>query len=423
MRRTIWLWLILILGGCATTAVTPTSSPTPIPTETPLPTPEPFSVAGFDAFLTTAAAARAEDRNWLVSNYLAGEPETPLIDGTTAVFIYQGSGNAVTLNGDMNNWGNDGSIALERLPGTDLWWYRGEFEAAARLDYRFNIDGDDRLDPRNPNTLDTDLVWGSVLQMPAYDTPWQWDGTAATGSLTPHAIASDYLGQTRTMFVYEPATTLIGQPLPSLYVHDGGDYLSMAAMQAQLDALIAAREIPPLLVVFIPPVEREEIEYNTSPSYRSFVSEELVSWVQDSYDVDESAERTGTMGAGLGGLVAMRLGIEYPDVFGLIGTQSAAFSLSETSLLDMLANQPQLPIRPHLVVGTYETNLPRLPDGDFLTANRRMVDILAQKGYDYSYAEYPEGHSWGLWSAHIADMLIYLYQWNESPGNESPANE
>ena len=182
-------------------------------------------------------------------------------------------------------------------------------------------------------------------------------------------------------------------------------------MQVQLDIMISEREVPPLVAVFVPPVDRN-VEYNTSPSYRAFIAEELVPWVQANYDVDESAASTGTMGASLGGLVSLRLGMEYPDVFNLVGSHSGAFSLSQELTLNMFENQRKLPLRLHLIIGTYETAIRlQAPEGDLLTANRRMVDILEQKGYDYFYAEYPEGHSWGLWSAHVADTLRYLYQW------------
>jgi enterochelin esterase-like enzyme len=38
-----------------------------------------------------------------------------------------------------------------------------------------------------------------------------------------------------------------------------------------------------------------------------------------------------------------------------------------------------------------------------------MKDALAEKGYDFVYKEYPEGHTWGNWRRHLIDALIHFY--------------
>lgn len=374
----------------------------------PSPTPDPISVAGFEAFLEKVKVAPTEDRNWMVGQYFVNEPPSPLMSDTAAIFIYQGSGGSVRITGDLNNWDADGKLYMQRVSGTNLWWHRGDYEPAARLDYTYVIDDVERPDPRNPLTINTGFGVRSVLQMPGYIPPRSYETAVARGTLTPHQISSENLGQARTFFVYEPPTKIVGQSLPSVYVHDGGDYLSLAGMQAQLDVLISERAIPPLVAIFVPPIDRQ-VEYH-SPAYRAFIAQELVPFVQEKYDVDVSAAKTGTMGASLGGLVSLRLGMEYPKVFNLIGSHSGAFSLSQDRTPTMFANLTKQPLKLHLIIGTYETAI-RLPapEGDLLASNRQIAAVLEEKGYAYTYVEYPEGHSWGLWSAHIADTLSYLY--------------
>ena len=46
---------------------------------------------------------------------------------------------------------------------------------------------------------------------------------------------------------------------------------------------------------------------------------------------------------------------------------------------------------------------------DDIGQNRRVRDLLLEKGYDLVYAEYPEGHSWGNWKAHIDDILLTFW--------------
>jgi enterochelin esterase family protein len=43
---------------------------------------------------------------------------------------------------------------------------------------------------------------------------------------------------------------------PVLYVHDGDDSIQYGAMDTVLDNLIARRELPPLIAVFVAPIHR-----------------------------------------------------------------------------------------------------------------------------------------------------------------------
>ncbi|MEM9865859.1 MAG: alpha/beta hydrolase-fold protein, partial [Myxococcota bacterium] len=77
------------------------------------------------------------------------------------------------------------------------------------------------------------------------------------------------------------------------------------------------------------------------------------------------------------------------------------------------AEEPVRPIRLCVDIGTYETTVGpgMLPaaETDFLAANRRLRTVLAERGYDFVYAEYPEGHTWGNWRAHLIEGLRYFF--------------
>jgi hypothetical protein len=40
---------------------------------------------------------------------------------------------------------------------------------------------------------------------------------------------------------------------------------------------------------------------------------------------------------------------------------------------------------------------------------RNFIPILQSRGYAHQYAEYHEGHSWGMWRAHIDDALEIFF--------------
>ena len=427
LRRSIlcWLWLVssFLFVACdeiGNPLAAPTTTPPP-PTETPEPTltpiPDPNTAAGFDDFLAQAEGSRVSNRQALANRYLAQLTKAPVTTENRAIFLWQGVAQTVQLAGDMNNWNLADAPSLIRLEGTDLWYLAAEFEPEARLDYKFVLNGSDwRLDPLNPQTMRGGFGPNSELAMPGYIPPLELQPAAQeipAGTLETHTINSRHLNQTRTFFVYRPPGQLVGEKLPSVYFHDGSDYLNIIDAPALLDRLIAGRQIPPLVAVFIPPINRNQ-DYNRNEAYVQFLSDELVPFIQANFATDPAPEKTATLGASLGGLAAIYTAASRPDVFGLAAGQSGAYSLDEDAVLRQIAGQGAeisgVPgLRFYLVVGSYETAVSgNSQEGDLLAANRRLVNVLEDKGYDYLYKELPQGHSWGLWQATIGQALAYL---------------
>lgn len=385
---------------------TATASPTPIPV------PDPNTAAGFDHFLFQLENSQ-DNRQILADRFVAQLASAPITSNTRVIFLWRGEASMVQLVGDMNSWNLDDAPMLARLQGTDLWYLEAEFERDARLDYQFVIDGDDwQLDPLNPRTLMGDLGPNSEVVMPGYDTPPELlppEEEIPTGTITSHTLDSAYLNQTRTFFVYKPAGQVVGSQLPSVFINDGGDYLNLIDASTILDRLIARRQIPPLVAVFIPPISRN-LEYKFNDAYVSFLADELVPFVQENFDTDPNPARTGTLGASTGGLTAVYSAVSRPDVFGLAAGQSAAFSVDDDPLFGQRIARAVQRVRLFLVTGTYETSVgDDAGTANLLAANRQMAATLQALGYDYEYEERSEGHSWGLWQGTLGEALHFLF--------------
>ena len=284
MRITLFVGLILWLTACGVgnPLVLPTDTPPP-PTFTPAPTatstPAPDSILGFNEFLAQTESLRPPQRQDLVNRYTAQLAKTPITGDNQAIFLWLGAAESVAVIGDMNGWKATETSMLTRLEGTDLWYLVAEFEPNARLEYQFLVNGEEpNLDPLNPKTIKSLNKPNSVLAMPGYETPTELlpsEMVIPQGMITSHTIDSSYVNQTRTFFVYEPAGQIVGGKLPTIYFNNGTQYLNLIDTPAILDSLIAKRIIPPLIAVFVPPINISQ-EYMLEDAYVAFLADELV---------------------------------------------------------------------------------------------------------------------------------------------------
>jgi enterochelin esterase-like enzyme len=388
----------------------------------------------------TRLQALADDPDVAASyakNYLAAlAGNFPIVEDNTAHFIYkERPGTIIGVGGEWN--GYDARKAIMKPIGAALLHYQHDFELDARLDYFFfeydtgsvpdlfshpgAIVLDDMrqvLDPLNRRVGESGFGLRSELAMPAYQRPaitMEQPGVPA-GMLREETFKSEALQQERAYSVYlPPSYTTDNQPYPSIYFHDGGDYLSMGKAPIALNNLISVGAIPPLVAVFISPVDRMR-EYNCDGRYVSFLCDELLPELQDRYNLSSDPAKQAIIGPSLGGLISLYIGKQRPDRFGLVGVQSSAVkSINGLDIFDARAAysiEPRLPLRFHLVIGSYEDCFSTDEQGqcsDLLNPVRELRSLLEQRGYPYRYAEHHQGHSWGLWRDTLADALTYFF--------------
>ena len=381
-----------------------------------------LSIQGFESFIEQAKERNRIDRQELVNLYTAKLETGPLIENSRVIFLYRGEGYKVQLIGDMNSWNTDVAPVLSRVEGTDLWYYHAQFEEDARIDYQFLVDDSSSiLDQFNPNVTTGAPGPSSTLMMPGYHLTPELLPSAREipqGSLGSHTIDSQYLDQIQTFFVYEPPGQTIGEALPTVYINDGSDFLNIINAPSILDKLIADRLIPPIVAVFVAPIDRKT-EYLANESYVRFLADELVPFVQAAYGTDPDPDSTAVLGSSLGGNAALFTAQRRPDTFGLVGSFSAVIEEEDEPLINQFFNdnlglqvEGPLPqkIRPYLVVGSYETDVE--VDGEkmnILAGNRKLAQVYRDRGYSLIYEERPEGHSWGMWQAALGRALDTLF--------------
>jgi enterochelin esterase family protein len=372
------------------------------------------AVTAFDALRARVSASPVEHQQALVDTFVAEHPHSPLVGDDEAIIFYTGAGQQVLVRGDMLG---EETAVLERLKATKLWFHRGWYERDARLDYHLLVDGEDLGDPRNLSRVPGGYGPRAEIRMPQYHEPelWRERPDVARGTLHAHAaFESKLYPSTRTVWVYTPPGYASTTRYSSVYFHDGGDYLRFGNATAIFDNLLADGAIPPCIAVFVEPsVEHgRTVDYDLNLQYARLISDELVPFIDSRYSTHREPNRRAVVGASFGGLIALLIAHQRPDLFGLVASQSGFASRADGAIIARYGHVRPLPVRVHLIIGTYETHIGPLErdslEANFLRGNRGLRDVLVQRGYLHAYAEYHEGHSWGLWRARLGDALCWL---------------
>ncbi len=301
---------------------------------------------------------------------------------------------AAYLIGDFTDWNKrpiplSGPVTLE-------------FPEGAYVEYAF-MDAHRKPfpDPDNPNEAQN--PWWSyprAVTLPGHAFTEPPRPTLRRGKVHRYKLASKAFGTDRRYYVYEPPEP----PEVTLFVQDGVAYYRTARLHEVAEALLERGEARPARIVFVEPKDRSK-EYWFNPTYEAFLLEEVLPEVERQYG--PTPER-GLWGASLGALVSAWLAFRNPEVFQLVGMQSAALKADPHGgdsyndpewLTQQYARSERLPLRFYVETGVIEW---------LLGANRRFAGMLFDKGYPHAYHERPSGHNWVTWKQGLEPGIRYL---------------
>jgi enterochelin esterase family protein len=143
-------------------------------------------------------------------------------------------------------------------------------------------------------------------------------------------------------------------------------------------------------------------EYGCSEALIGFVAQELIPWVASQVPLVSQTGSHCVLGASLGGLAALWLGVRLPEVFGRVFSQAGGFALGftkELGLITILRLSERLPLRIYLDCGRFDP---------LLETNRMMKGLLEARGYDLQYREFNAGHNYPAWREDLAAGLEWL---------------
>jgi len=220
--------------------------------------------------------------------------------------------------------------------------------------------------------------------------------------------------------VYLPSDYSSNTKYPTVYFHDGHDYIRFGLAAYSINRLIVEKYIEPCIAVFVTPPNLHQpvepnrsTEYGMNDDYVKFFCDELVNFIDSNYSTLRLPHERLVVGDSYAGLISLYIALSRTDVFANVYSQSGYFSFNNDRIIKLIDEHHKKSIKLYLDIGTYEGKvgadfLPS-PELDFTSANGRMKRVLTSKDYDFIYKEYHEGHTWGNWRRHLIDSLIYFY--------------
>ncbi|MBX2992917.1 MAG: hypothetical protein KF749_17335 [Bacteroidetes bacterium] len=353
-------------------------------------------------------------RTRIVEEYLHHIRHTggPAVGDSTVHFLYHGPARRVSVAGDINRWNADADTMM-RVAGTHFFHLSVSMHPAARFEYKLVVDSVWMLDPLNRQQVTGGFGPNSEVTMPLYKPPVESEYRADIphGRIDTLRIHSKLLRRTYTVFTYLPPdySGSSRKQYPSIYVTDGGEYLSLAGMHNVLDNMIADKRIRPVVAVFIDArtdIHKAETstrmqDYAMRDSFVTFLTHELRPLRLRKYRLLRQPENTAIMGASLGGLIATYSAFKRPDVFGLCAAQSPSYWWMKDSMIALVQNSRRKNINFYIGTGTIH---------DAQEKALKMRDIMLKKGYTVHYEEFPESHNWANWRARIKNILEYFWR-------------
>jgi enterochelin esterase family protein len=225
---------------------------------------------------------------------------------------------------------------------------------------------------------------------------------------------SPILQNTRSLWIYLPTNySNSNKPYPLLIAFDGQAYVSELIPTPQiLDRLILEKKIPPTVGVFVDSIDCRNLELPCYSPFIQFITQELLPWVYQNYNVTKDPHKIIVTGSSYGGLAATYAALIHPEIFGKVLSQSGAFWWAPNGyeglwLIDEYRKQNKLPVEFYLDVGLKETE--DWGNGlNMIEVNRIMRDLLRQKGITVHYVEFDGDHDYEDWAKAFPDALIRL---------------
>lgn len=165
---------------------------------------------------------------------------------------------------------------------------------------------------------------------------------------------------------------------------------------------------------------------DTSAHYETFVSSELVDWIDGHYSTIRNRAGRAITGLSMGGHGALYLSFRHQDVYGAAGSMSGGVDLrpfpDNWNIKDQLGPQDKYPERweSHSVVNLVYLLHPNTQpfslifdcgtDDFFYKVNLNLHNLLVERNIPHDFITRPGGHTWTYWSNSVRYQLLFFHR-------------
>ena len=239
----------------------------------------------------------------------------------------------------------------------------------------------------------------------------------------PKITSTVYAGTDRDIWVYVPNGYSKSKPACLMVFQDG--QWAKNYMQPVFDNMIASKEIPQIIGVFITPGtyadgrSNRSVEYDTlSPKYSDFLMKDVLPVVSAQWPYRDGAENRAIAGLSSGAICAFTVAWERPDQFhkvlswigSYVNLQGGSTGIGGGHNYPTLIRKSKgnaKNIRVFLQEGTNDLDN---PFGNWPLANMQMEKAFSYSGYDYKFTMGQGFHSDSHGRSILPDSLRWLWR-------------
>jgi enterochelin esterase-like enzyme len=232
----------------------------------------------------------------------------------------------------------------------------------------------------------------------------------------------------RKYWVHVPAQYTGEKPACVLVFHDGARAINpngVLRVPQVLDNLIAKKQIPVTIGIFITPGQRGDAfpdsigtgnpnnrdrEYDVlADAYAKMVIDEILPEVEKKYKLAKEPENRAIGGSSSGGICAFTVAWERPNEFRNVISLIGSFTDIHGGHVypDLVKKAEKKPLRVFLQDGELDNRSPQNVNRDWYLQNQKMIAAFKEKGYDYAAVVGKGGHS----DDHGGAILPYILRW------------
>ncbi|MGH2317290.1 esterase family protein [Planococcus sp. 4-30] len=233
-----------------------------------------------------------------------------------------------------------------------------------------------------------------------------------TGKVEDLSIYSKELQEDMQLLVYLPSNFSPLYKYTLVIASDGKDYFQLGRIPRVVDELLENQEIENIIVIGVPYKSVADRNKKYEPTgeqhgaYLRFLAHELVPFLDEKYPTYQVGMGRALIGDSLAATVSLMAALKYPNIFGRVILQSPKVGDEMLTAVEAFKSANSFTV--YHVIGKEETAV-KLSNGgteDFVGPNRKLNNLMKNKGFSIFYEEFEGDHTWRHWQPDLRRALI-----------------